>query len=152
MITKAARRAVAAALVFAVSLAGVAAATGPARGRTYKGTTTPGGQAVSFKVSSSGKSVVNFTTTLGYDGKCGQGGGPAYNVRAASIPLHRDGTFKGSGTGTLGPLKPVRITVSGTIKGRRASGIVEEPAAFHCNTGPHIGANAYRDTFAASTH
>ena len=30
-----------------------------------------------------------------------------------------------------------------------ASGTVEVPSAFHCNTGAHVGANAYAETFTA---
>jgi hypothetical protein len=136
-----------AALLAALVTAAVAVAA-PVRNGTYRGLTARGAN-VTFKVSANGKKVLGFTTILGYDGKCGQGGGPAWTVKVSSMALKSNGGFSGTGSGTLSVLKPVTIKVAGRIKGRNASGTVEEPAAFHCQTGPNKGANAYATTFTA---
>src|SRR6476620_7565763 len=124
-------------LLLAVAGATAQAASGPKRGATYTG--KAGGETVSFTVSGNGKKVLNFTTRLGYNGKCGQGGGPTFSVRAASLTLARSGRFKGSTTGTFpgGHFAPVQIAIKGTIRGKQASGTVEEPAALHCTEGPN---------------
>src|SRR5690349_20463029 len=68
--------------VFALLGVSAAAANGPVKGATYAGGAgrEPGtfraGEAVTFRVARNGTHVLNFTTKLGYNGKCGQGGGP----------------------------------------------------------------------------
>jgi hypothetical protein len=147
--------ALAALLAALLPAAVVAARSRPVKGGTYRGkatlkgaTRTIEGPAVTFKVSRNGKKILNFTSTLGYDGKCGQGGGPAYAVRAQSIPLARNGGFKGHATGTLGTLHPVTIDVSGRIQGRTAHGTIVEPKAL-CVGAPNAGAKAYLEQFTA---
>jgi hypothetical protein len=128
--------------------AAAGAARAPTKGATYSGMTSPpGASAVTFKVSANGKQVLNFATYLGYDGKCGQGGGPTYKVKARSLALH-GGRFAGTAKGTLGTIKPVTVKISGRIAGPNASGSVVEPAGFRCKS-IDKGANAYSETFTA---
>jgi hypothetical protein len=146
--TRIGTRAVALACVGWLALAG-AAVGGTVKKGNYRGTTSERG-AVSFKVSSNGKRVLAFTTAIGYNGKCGQGGGPAFTVTVPSMKLRSDGRFSGVGLGTLSTLKPVVIKVNGRIKGRKATGYVEDPSAVHCASGPNKGAAAYGETFTAT--
>ncbi|MGH2886353.1 MAG: hypothetical protein ACRDPA_27260, partial [Solirubrobacteraceae bacterium] len=59
--------------------AGVAFAANRVIPGTYSGTTSEH-QPVTLKVVSNGDAITNFNTLLGYNGKCGQGGGPGYHV------------------------------------------------------------------------
>lgn len=129
-----------------------AAAKAPVKGGHYTGATGGlGSTPVSFGVSANGKRVVKFTTRLGYNGKCGQGGGPSYEIKLAAIPI-RGGRFsattKGTLSGTAVVVKPVTVKVTGRISGRSASGSVVEPGALRCKA-PHKGVNPYAETFTA---
>jgi hypothetical protein len=130
-------------------VSGVAAGSAPARGATYSGTTSrPEENEVSFRVASNAKRLLDFATRLGYNGKCGQGGGPNFVVRLDSMSLRRDGSFSGETTATLGQFKAT-IEISGRITGRSASGSVERTPATRCVGPPNEGANDYRETFTA---
>ena len=59
---------------------------------SYSGTTSEHGP-VTLKVVSNGHAITNFKTTLGYNGKCGQGGGPGYNVVIPRIEISPRGKF-----------------------------------------------------------
>jgi hypothetical protein len=135
--------------VAAVALALLAAgALGSVKkGATYRGATSEH-ETVTFKVSSNGRNVLGFTTRLGYNGKCGEGGGPSYAIHAASIKLRRDGRFQATTTGTLGP-NVATVTIIGRISGKKAGGVVEK-AGLRCSAGPYPGANGYRETFLAT--
>jgi hypothetical protein len=102
---------------------------------------------VTFQVSSNGRKVLNFKTRLGYDGKCGQGGGPSYEVHASPIAIGRTGRFTATTRGVLGPFHAT-VVISGRIRGREASGTLEVPG-LHCATGAHPGANPYFASFTA---
>ncbi|HVR06027.1 MAG TPA: hypothetical protein VMS02_08290 [Solirubrobacteraceae bacterium] len=144
------RRLLAPALLCALLIlaAAAVAAKAPIKGASYRGMTSPpGASSVTFKVSANGKQVLNFTTHLGYNGKCGQGGGPTYEVKAHVLALH-GGRFAGTAKGTLGTIKPVTVKISGRIAAGNASGSVVEPAGFRCKS-IDKGANAYSETFTA---
>ena len=131
---------------FALALAIAAYAAAPLKNATYKGTTSEHG-AVSFKVSANGKKLLNFTGAIGYNGKCGQGGGPGY-VFNASIAIGRAGRFSGVTEGRLSTIKPVQLKISGAINGHSASGTIEKPG-LRCKSGPHPNTNPYSESFTA---
>jgi hypothetical protein len=133
--------------------AAAAAAKAPVKGAKYTGvTSSPGSSPVTFAVSANGKRILKFTAHLGYNGKCGQGGGPTYEVKAGSIPIRAGGKFsattKGTLSGTALAVKPVTVKISGRISGRTAIGSVVEPGGLRCKT-THKGANSYSATFTA---
>jgi hypothetical protein len=75
-----------------LAIAGVALAATPLSTGKYFGSNSENGQ-VTFKVVSHGTALTNFKSTLGYNGKCGQGGGPGYNVKIARIAIPTSGKF-----------------------------------------------------------
>jgi hypothetical protein len=118
---------------------------------SYSGATSkPGGVPVTFAVSANGKKVLSFKTQIGYDGKCGQGGGPGFEVKVKSMAITASGAFSATVTGTFpvaaAKVKPVKIKVSGHISGSAASGVVFEPGDT-CSNDSH--ANPYSETFTA---
>lgn len=117
---------------------------------SYSGTTSkPGEVPVTFKVSANGKHILQFSTSLGYDGKCGQGGAPSYEVKVASMAISSKGTFAAvtKGTFPVKSVKPIKVKVSGRISGGTASGRVFKPGA-HCSATNK--ANPFSETFTAS--
>jgi hypothetical protein len=76
----------------AVVAAGGAFAANHVSPGTYSGATSEH-QPVTFKVASSGHAITNFKTTLSYNGKCGQGGGPDFNVVVSRIAIPASGKF-----------------------------------------------------------
>lgn len=109
-----------------------------------------GGVPVTFTVSSNGKKVLSFSTTLGYNGTCGQGGGPGYEVKVKSMAISAKGAFSATVKGTFpvaaAKVKPVKVKVSGHISGSSASGVVFVPGDT-CSNNSH--ANPYSETFTA---
>ena len=140
------------ALCALLALAAVALAR-PARG-SYTGTTSES-IAVTFKVSHNRQHVLNFMTEIGYNGKCGQGGGPGFKVTARSLSLKHNGTFSGTGTGAppVSFVKAIKVRITGKIRGRSATGNIEESPSTHCGAGtPHPSASPYQETFIAKAH
>jgi len=130
--------------LFALVVGAAAAATGP---KAFSGTTSERGT-VSFEVV--GKHVMAFSTALGYDGNCGQGGGPGYTVKVASIKITSGGRFSATTTG-VGPVPSVasvKIRVAGRIKAKHATGSVVEPK--HFCAAPNQTKLSYAATFTAS--
>jgi hypothetical protein len=88
----------------------------------YSGTTSEHGP-VTFKVVSGGHAITNFKTQLGYNGKCGQGGGPGYNVVISRIAIPASGKFAKKTT-----LKLLQFhapgEVTGTASGNKVTGRV----------------------------
>ena len=112
------------ALALVGALLTAALALAGARTGTYSGTTSEN-QAVTFKITSHGKVISNFSTVIGYDGKCGQGGGAPYNVKARRIAIGAGGKFSKQVTFRFAPAhisSPGRI--SGTAKGSSVHGKV----------------------------
>jgi hypothetical protein len=109
-------------VVFAT--AGAAFAAGHLTPGTYSGTTSEH-QSVTFKVVSTGPAITNFKTTLGYNGKCGQGGGPGYNVVISRIAIPGNGEFSKRTTLKLLQLHaPGEVT--GKASGSKVTGKVEQ--------------------------
>lgn len=116
---------------------------------SYSGITSESGS-VTFTVSSNGKRVLSFSTAVGYDGKCGQGGGPGFEVKVKSMAISAKGAFSATVMGTFpvaaAKVKPLKMKVSGHISGSSASGTVFAPGDM-CTGGNH--ANPYSETFTA---
>lgn len=74
----------------AALLCGAAIGEAAARSGSYSGTTSEHVQ-VTLKVS--GHSLRAFKTVIGYNGKCGQGGGPGYTIDVARVALKSNGSF-----------------------------------------------------------
>jgi hypothetical protein len=143
-----------AAVIAALAAAMLAAtALGSVRkGATYKGTTSEPNGTVGFKVSANGKKVLNFTTLIGYDDKCefkgGVGGAPTYELRVSSMSIRSNGSFAGSATGKVGPFHQ-SFKIAGRIKGKKASGTVENPTNLCGTDSPHPTTKAYFEMFTA---
>lgn len=121
----------------------------------YSGTTSEG-QPISFKVSADGKRVLKFATFIGYDGKCGAGGGPGYSVKVQSIAINSSGHFAASAKGTLKgaavKVKPIKVRISGHLSGKSGSGSVKKTGAgSHCAP-PNQKKNPYAETFSVTGH
>jgi hypothetical protein len=120
------RRRLIGSLVGAAALLTAAGALAVANAKTgsYSGTTSEK-QTVTFKITGGGKTISNFSTFLGYNGTCGQGGGPAYQAKASRIAIGRGGRFSKKVTLAFAPAHikaPGRI--SGTAKGSSVHGKV----------------------------
>ncbi len=135
-----------------LAFAAVAVATKapkPVKGATYSGTTSEQ-IPVTFKISKSGHQIKAFATRLGYNGHCGQGGGPSYEVAVRTMGIGAGGKFSATTKAALkgvSAVKPVNVKVSGRISGRVASGSVVEPGN-RCSA-PHAGVLPYSETFTA---
>lgn len=116
------RRAVALVGCTVLATAGVALAATPLGTGKYAGTTSEHG-AVTFKVVSNGTAITSFKTTLGYNGKCGQGGGPGYNVSIARIAIPASGKFSKKTTLRFESFHAPGA-VSGTASGSKVTGKV----------------------------
>lgn len=137
--------------LFTFGVAGVAVAKAPSKG-SYQGLTSEN-IAVTFRVPAGGKSILNFTTALGYNGKCGQGGGPGFEINVKSIHVSH-GKFSATTKGTLHAsvvVNPITVKISGNISGKKATGTVAETGGKNQCTTLNKGANPYSETFTAST-
>jgi hypothetical protein len=82
---------------------------------SYFGTTSEHGT-VTFKVVTHGPAITSFKSSLAYNGKCGQGGGPDFNVNVSRITIGTGGKFSKRTT-----LKLFKTTAAGQVSGK-ASG------------------------------
>jgi len=116
--------------VCAVAVAGTAvvavAATAPKSGK-WTGTTSEAGNAVSFTVSSNHKSITKFTTHVGYNGACGQGGAGNWPVSIAKLTITKKHAFSGSTIAHIGIYRETMV-VSGKFSGTKATGTVGNPS------------------------
>jgi hypothetical protein len=123
------RRAMAAALILSLLLAAVAlAAKNAPKPGTYEGTSSEKSP-VAFKVSSGGTAIQSFKTVIGYNGKCGQGGGPGYTAAAGRIAI-RNGSFSIT-TSFKGPVASVpskQGKITGKFSGNTVTGTVGIPS------------------------
>src|ERR1700733_7584301 len=78
----------------------LAAKPHPVKGASYSGSTTEH-TPVTFMVSASGKAIKHFASALGYNGACGQGGGPGYQFNDASLTIKAKGKFTGTVRGHI---------------------------------------------------
>ncbi|HTU87320.1 MAG TPA: hypothetical protein VMF57_17195 [Solirubrobacteraceae bacterium] len=87
---------------------------------SYFGTTSEHGT-VALKVVAHGPAITSFKSSLGYDGKCGQGGGPDFNVSVSRIAIGKGGKFSKRTTLKLASNHTVGV-VSGKASGSRVTG------------------------------
>jgi hypothetical protein len=130
-------------LSLALAAAALAAKKAPKAG-LYAGTSSEHSP-VTLQVSKGGISVEHFKTVIGYDGKCGQGGGPGFTVAASTIPVKQESfsittTFKGPVPSV--PSKRGKIT--GKFSGTTVSGEVVIPSL------KTHGCSSYKETYAAT--
>lgn len=124
-----ARAAIAAVLILSLLLVAVALAAKKApKPGTYEGTSSEKSP-VTFKVSSGGTAVQSFKTAIGYDGKCGQGGGPGYTAAAGRIAI-KNGSFSITTTfkGPVASVAPKQGKITGTFSGNTVTGTVGIPS------------------------
>ncbi len=120
-----------AAVVLVVSLllaaAALAAKKAPKAG-TYEGTSSEKSP-VTLKVSKGGRAVVGFKTAIGYDGKCGQGGGPGFEPQIAKASI-KNGRFSVTTTfkGSVPSVPSKQGKVTGRFSGNTVTGTVVIPS------------------------
>ncbi len=141
------RRGVAALITAGIVLGGgaIAEAAGTVKVKpgNYKGTTSEN-IAVTFKIK--GRTIKNFSTSIGYSGACGQGGGPGYTIKANRVHIKANGKFAARVT-LVGPVKSVKSvkgSLTGKAKGRAVSGKIVDLALKHAKC------NGYTETFSAN--
>lgn len=124
-------------------LAGAAIAEAAAKAGSYAGTTSEH-QAVTLKIS--GHALKALKTDIGYNGKCGQGGGPGYSIDVARVELGSKGSFSATIVLHSPNLKAAanrRATLTGKASGSTVRGkIVGVKFTFN-------GCNGYTETFTA---
>lgn len=105
---------------------------------------------VSFKIV--GRTINGFATQVGYNGSCGQGGGPGYQIRVKRTAIAKNGTFSTKIT-LVGPVKSVKNQkgmLSGKVSGGKVSGKIVDLTVEH---GTGFCQKGYNETFsAARTH
>jgi hypothetical protein len=83
-----------------------------------------------------GRTIKNLKTTIGYNGKCGQGGGPGYNINAKAN-IKNNGTFSANITltGEVSAIKSVQGKLTGKASGSKITGTIDDlsTAKFKCN-------------------
>jgi hypothetical protein len=109
----------------------------------YAGTTSERG-AVTFTIS--GRSIKQFKTLIGYNGKCGQGGGPGFTITVGAVAIKANGTFSTNVT-LVGPVQSVK-NQKGTLSGRVTSSAVRGQIVD--STLASSKCNGYTETFAAT--
>ena len=103
------RKALVVAAVLGTTLVAGAVAEAAVKSGSYAGTNSEGGSAT-LKIS--GHKLEQLKTQIGYNGKCGQGGGPGYGINVKRVTIKPSGTFS------------ARITLISMFKG-----VASEPAS-----------------------
>jgi hypothetical protein len=127
--TKQLRRALPLVPAIALATSAVALAAGPVKGRTYRGTTAHGRDAISLRVSGNGGSVsVSVPTPPGYSTGCG---GPAVQ-RTKAARISGGGSFKGTINYEFALLRKtvVKVIFSGRFSGRSVRGTIRSQYVF----------------------
>jgi hypothetical protein len=132
------------AVALTASVLAVDAFAAPTKG-SYTGTTSEKSP-ITFKVV--GKRVKAITSSLGYDSKCGPGGGPGFSFVAPSAAIGADGHFSVTVTAHAGTAKGI-IKISGVISGHSAHGTIIEPTPYFTCHPPNQHVNPYSETFVA---
>lgn len=117
----------------ALGAVALAATKPPHKAGLYSGSSAEG-ESVTFRVSSSGTSIESFKTTIGYNGKCGAGGGPGFFPEASRIPIKRGRfsiavKFKGE----VPSVSPVSGKITGKFSGTTVTGTVTRTGVSGCN-------------------
>ena len=135
--------------VTAVALigAGLAQASGKpvaVKAGKYAGTNSESGT-VTFTIS--GRAIDHFKTDIGYNGKCGQGGGPGYTISVNGVSIAKNGTFSKKIT-LVGIAKSIG-SVAGTLTGK-ASGSTVTGTIVDTKLQKPGQCNGYTETFTVS--
>ena len=130
----------------AAAAAEAAARTVNVTSGNYAGKTSERG-AVTFKVAH--RRIIGFLTYDGYNGSCGQGGGPGFKISITkrSIPINAAGKFS-TGITLQGPVRSVPNdigTLSGSVAGSRVTGKIVNLTQEHHTVCKH----GYNETFTA---
>jgi hypothetical protein len=129
------------ALCATVAGATVAVASGSYVGRTSE--RVP----VTFKISR--RAITNFATTDGYNGSCGQGGGPGFSIHVGrNIPINAAGHFS-INIALVAPVKQIpnhKGTLTGTAAGSHVTGSIVDVTQEHAKFCQH----GYNETFKAT--
>ena len=110
-------------LVFGAALALAAVKAGK-----YSGTTSEGGT-VTLTVAANKKTITHFNAVIGYNGKCGQGGGPGLTVSPAKLTIAKNGSFSSKVTLSLSHIaNPIHDPgrVFGKVSGSKVTGTIEQ--------------------------
>jgi hypothetical protein len=112
----------------AIFLLGGALAAAAVKAGKYSGSTSEGGT-VTLTISRGGRAVTHFHAEIGYNGKCGQGGGPGLTAAPSSIPIGRRGIFNEPvrlilRAGSLDINDPGRVL--GKVSGSKVTGTIEQ--------------------------
>jgi hypothetical protein len=123
----------------------------PPKSGKYVGKSSEGSAPVSFTVSANGKKITSFTAALGYNGHCGQGGGPNFTFKVPAMTITAGGQFS---TTTVGKDNAAHgtIQITGSIAKQSAHGTIAEPKPFFACHAPNQKVNPYSETFTAATH
>jgi hypothetical protein len=124
-----------------LTTAGAALAAAKVSTGNYFGTTSER-VAVTFKVVAGGNAITGFKTGLGYNGKCGQGGGPGYNVNVSRIAIAADGKFSKKTT-----LKILTFHAPGEVSGKASGDRVTGKVVQFLHGKPN---KCYTETFTAT--
>jgi hypothetical protein len=117
----------------------------------YVGTTSERG-AVTFTVPAGNASVMSFSATDGYNGKCefhgGVGGIPNFTVSIPGMKIGPASEFTATTKAKLGPFSGT-ITVKGKLTGSRVSGTLDQVGATCGKGAGNPSAHDYLETFSA---
>jgi len=133
-------------LVVSGAVAQAAVKTVAVTSGSYAGKTSERG-AVTFKIVH--RQITGFLTYVGYNGSCGQGGGPGFKISIAkrNIPINAAGKFS-TGITLQGPVRSVPNdtgTLTGTAAGSRVTGKIINLTQEHHTSCKH----GYNETFTA---
>jgi hypothetical protein len=120
---------------------GTAVALAAVKAGRYSGTTSEKGP-VTLTVAN-GK-ITGFHAELGYNGRCGQGGGPVLTASPGSIPIH-NGRFSANVRLRLKTVVNDAGTIEGRASGSKVSGTIVELLNGKAN-------RCYTETFTARRH
>ena len=112
----------------ALLLLGAAVAGANIKAGKYAGTTSEKGP-MTLTIASGGKKITHFRAILGYNGKCGQGGGPGLTAAPASITIGARGSFSANVTLSLSGIStPIHEPgrVFGKVSGSKVTGTIEQ--------------------------
>ena len=117
----------------AVGAVALAAGKPPHKPGHYGGASSEG-QRVSFEVSKSGTSIKNFKTSIGYNGKCGPGGGPGFLPEASRVSIkHGSFSIAVKFRGVTTSISPMKGKITGRFSGTKVTGTVARTGGSGCN-------------------
>ena len=135
-----------------LSAAPLALAAGkPPQSGNYSGKTNNSDKGpVTFTYSAAKNEITHFKSQLGYNGACGQGGGPNYTFTVAVIKLTKSHTFSTTVQGMDNAAKAA-IRITGSISGTSAHGVIATVKPSLCAP-PNQSKSGYTEAFSATKH